>query len=285
MIKMKKVFTAILLSLSAAFLAGCTNTQKTNSSVSSVPESSVVSSEIQGSQEKSDDEKSVSEKSADGKSADEKSTGEKSADEKSVDEKSDAESSEENSDEGSSEEEKSDAESSEEENSDEESSEEESIENEPLLSFKLQIDDVIYQLPFDSVELRDNGYYLTKDGEVEPQTYSRSLEWKNDYGNTIITQLWNPSDKKKEYNDCEVGSVEIKLGEKLDVVMPGGFVFDLDVTPDMIKEQYGEPESEHIYNDYVTLRYKVDLSQSVEFFVYTNEEYAKFSSVTIKNFS
>lgn len=246
---MKKIFTAILLSLSAAYLMGCTNTQRTNSSVSTVPESSVVvSSEVQESKE----EKSVDEKSVGEKSADEKSDGEKSADK---------------------------------ENSDEESSDEEDIDNEPLLSFKLKIDDVIYQLPFDSIELRDSGYYLTKDGEVEPQTYSRSVEWKNDSGNTIITQLWNPSDKKKEYDDCEIGSVEIKLGEKLDVVMPGGFVFDLDVTPDAIKEQYGEPESEHVYNDYVTLRYKVDLSKSVEFFIYTTEEYAKFSSVTVKNFS
>ena len=255
---MKKILTAILLSLSAAYLMGCTNTQKTNSSVSSVPESSVnVSSEVQESkEEKSDDEKSV--------------------DEESADEKSDGESSDSES---------SDGESSDEENSDEESSDEEDIENEPLLSFKLKIDDVLYQLPFDSIELRDNGYYLTREGEVEPQTYSRSVEWKNDAGNTIITQLWNPSDKKKEYDDCEIGSVEIKLGEKLDVVMPGGFVFDLDVTPDAIKEQYGEPESEHVYNDYVTLRYKVDLSKSVEFFIYTTEEYAKFSSVTVKNFS
>ncbi len=269
---MKKILTAILLSLSAAYFMGCTNTQTT---VSSVPESSVVvSSEIQ---ESSVDEKSDSESSTDEKSDSESSTDEKSDSESPADEKSDSESSAD---------EKSDSESSNEENSDEESSDEESIENEPLLSFKLKIDDVVYQLPFDSFKLRDSGYYLTKDGEVEPQTYSRSLEWKNDSGNTIITQLWNPSPKEKaEYYDCLVGSIEIKLGEKLDVVLPGGFVFDLDVTPDAIKEQYGEPESEHVYSDYVTLRYKVDLSKSVEFFIYTNEEYAKFSSVTVKNFS
>ena len=203
---MKKILTAILLSLSAAYFMGCTNTQTT---VSSVPESSVVvSSEIQ---ESSVDEKSDSESSTDEKSDSESSTDEKSDSESSADEKSDSESSAD---------EKSDSESSNEENSDEESSDEESIENEPLLSFKLKIDDVVYQLPFDSFKLRDSGYYLTKDGEVEPQTYSRSLEWKNDSGNTIITQLWNPSPKEKaEYYDCLVGSIEIKLGEKLDVAL------------------------------------------------------------------
>ena len=142
-----------------------------------------------------------------------------------------------------------------------------------------------YQLPFAYEELQNNGYYLSKEGELEPSSYSRNVEWKNDSGNVIVTQLWNPSNKKKSFEECLIGSMEIKLGEKLNVVLPQDFVFDLEVTPEKIKEQYGEPESEHVYNDYVTLRYKVDLSKTVEFFIYTTEEYAKFSSVTIKNFS
>ena len=266
---MKKRFTVLLLSISLASLTGCINTQ---TSISSVPESSTAfSSEIQNSQE----ETSVEEISPDEKSDEETSTeisNEKSnetSDEKS-DEKSD-ETSDEKSDEKSDE-------------TSDEISDEVSDEDESLFSFKIQINGTEYQLPFDSIELRNNGYYLTKDGEVEPNSYSRSVEWKNDNGNTIITQLWNPSGKKQDYNDCLIGSVEIKLGEKLYVVLPGDFVFDLDVTPEKIKEQYGEPESEHIYNDYVTIRYKIDLSKSVEFFIYTKEEYIKFSSVTVKNF-
>ena len=272
---MKKRLTALLISLSVVCLAGCTDINKP----SSAPSESVV--KVSSEEQTSIEEKSVEESSDDEKSVEEKSSGESSDNEKPDEEKSSGESS----DNEKPDEEKSSGESSDDEKSDEENSNEESSEDESLFSFKLKIDDVEYQLPFAYEELQNNGYYLSKEGELEPSSYSRNVEWKNDSGNVIVTQLWNPSNKKKSFEECLIGSMEIKLGEKLNVVLPQDFVFDLEVTPEKIKEQYGEPESEHVYNDYVTLRYKVDLSKTVEFFIYTTEEYAKFSSVTIKNFS
>ena len=264
---MKKILAVVLLSLSIAYLTGCTPVENNVSSAQPSQESLQISQDA----EKSDNEKSNNEKSNDEKSNDEKSNDEKSNDEKSNDEKSDDE--------------KSNDEESDDENSEEESSEIDIMEESDIFSFRVKINDVVYQLPFEYAELEENGYYISRDGELEPENYSRSIEWKNEEGHIISTQLWNPSNKKKSYEECKIGSMEIKLGEEFEVVLPGNFAFDTEITPEKIKEQYGEPESEHVYNDYVTLRYKVDLSKTVEFFIYTNENYIKFSSVTIKNFS
>ncbi len=259
---MKKILAVALLSLSIAYLTGCTSV--VDNSNSSQP--SQQSLQLSQDDEKSNDQKSNNEKSNDEKSNDEKSDDEKSNDEKSGDENS----GDENSDS---------------ENSDEESSEIDLMEEADILNFRIKINDVVYQLPFEYSELEENGYFITRDGELEPETYSRSIEWKNEEGHIISTQLWNSSNKKKSYEECKIGSMEIKLEEEFEVVLPGNFSFNMEITPEKIKEQYGEPESEHVYNDYVTLRYKVDLSKTVEFFIYTNENYIKFSSVTIKNFS
>ena len=247
---MKKILAVVLLSLSIAYLTGCTPVENNVSSAQPSQESLQISQDA----EKSDNEKSNNEKSNDEKSNDEKSNDEKSNE-------------------------------SDDENSEEESSEIDIMEESDIFSFRVKINDVVYQLPFEYAELEENGYYISRDGELEPENYSRSIEWKNEEGHIISTQLWNPSNKKKSYEECKIGSMEIKLGEDFEVVLPGNFAFDTEVTPAKIKEQYGEPESEHIYNDYVTLRYKVDLSKTVEFFIYTNENYIKFSSVTVKNFS
>ena len=299
---MKKILAVALLSLSIAYLTGCTSVvDNSNSSQPSQQSLQLSQDDEKSDDEKSDDEKSGDEKSKDEKSNDEKSNDEKSNDEKSDDEKSDDEKSndeksddensdDENSDDEKSSDENSDSENSDEEISDSENSDEESSEIDPMeekniFNFRIKINDVIYQLPFDYAELEENGYFITRDGELEPENYSRSIEWKNEEGHVISTQLWNASNKKKSYEECKIGSMEIKLGEEFEVVLPGNFAFDTEITPEKIKEQYGEPESEHVYNDYVTLRYKVDLSKTVEFFIYTNENYIKFSSVTIKNFS
>ena len=264
---MKKILAAILLSLSALYITGCTDIGISgNSSQASQPS-------VQSSQD--------TQPSKNESSQDERSDNKNSADENSDSEASDKKSS---SDENSGKE-VSEAESSDEEGVDEESSEIDLMEEADIFNFRIKIDDTVYQLPFDYAELEDNGYYLNRDGELSPETYSRSMEWKNEDGKVISTQLWNPSNKPKDYEECKIGSIEIKLSEEMAVIMPGNFSFDLDVTPEKIKEQYGEPESEHIYNDYVTLRYKVDLSKTIEFFIYTNENYIKFSSVTVKNFS
>ena len=267
MIKMKKILAVALLSLSITYFTACTPV--VNNVSSSQP--SQQSLQLSQDDEKSNDQKSNNEKSNDEKSNDEKSDDEKSGDENSGDEKSNNENSGDENSDG--------------ENSDEESSEIDLMEEADILNFRIKINDVVYQLPFEYSELEENGYFITRDGELEPETYSRSIEWKNEEGHIISTQLWNSSNKKKSYEECKIGSMEIKLEEEFEVVLPGNFSFNMEITPEKIKEQYGEPESEHVYNDYVTLRYKVDLSKTVEFFIYTNENYIKFSSVTIKNFS
>ena len=158
---MKKILAVVLLSLSIAYLTGCTPVENNVSSAQPSQESLQISQDA----EKSDNEKSNNEKSNDEKSNDEKSNDEKSNDEKSNDEKSDDE--------------KSNDEESDDENSEEESSEIDIMEESDIFSFRVKINDVVYQLPFEYAELEENGYYISRDGELEPENYSRSIEWKN----------------------------------------------------------------------------------------------------------
>ncbi len=288
---MKKLLTVILLSLSAAAMAGCTDTNQPTA-ISQTPESGIESSVLQESKEEkskaeesekenSKEEESENTDSKEGNSKEEKSEDTESKEEKSGEEESeDTESKEEKSGEEESEDTDSKAEDSEKENSDEESKKEDDI-----FSFKIRLNDIDYQLPFDYDELAQLGYYFDRDGELEPKKYTLGVNPKNEEGDSIKAQLWNPTDKVQNYSDCKIGSVEIKLGDEIDVVLPGEFVFDESVTPEAVKEQYGEPESEHISEKYVTLRYKKDLLRTVEFFIYTDESMIDYTSVTVKNFS
>ena len=286
---MKKILSVILFSLMASALTGCDSTPTVVSNVepssnieasaeSSATESTESKQESSKTEQSSKENASKTESSKEENSEAESSQDESSEIEQSSEEVSEAESS-------SDEEQSSDDESSNDESSETESSDEEtSKEDDSLFSFKLWLNYVEYKVPFDYGELNQAGYYLEKSGTVEPDTHTRSLDWKDNNGHKISVQLWNPTDETKDYDECKVGSIEIKLGEEMNVVLPGDFSFDMDVTPDAIKEQYGEPESEHIYDNYVTLRYKKDLSSTVEFFIYTDETMQKFSSVTVKNF-
>lgn len=288
---MKKILAVILFSLIASALTGCNDIKPVVGS--SEPSSNIESSVKESSQVKepsSEAEQSSKETVSKAESSEENvSETEDSKDENSEDEQSSKEDGSENEDASSEasadEEQSSEHEGENDESSDDEDSEDESSkEDESLFSFRLAIDYVEYKLPFDYDKLNEAGYYLEKTGTVEPNTHTRSLDWKDDDGHKISVQLWNPTDKAKDYDECKVGSIEIKLGEEMNVVLPGDFSFDFDVTPEAVKEQYGEPESEHIYDNYVTLRYKKDLSSTVEFFIYTDETMQKFSSVTVKNF-
>lgn len=253
---MKKILAVILLSLSVIYTTGCKDIHISDNSSQTSNQTVQSSSDTQKSQDEKSADESKNESSAD--------KSESSADENEVESSADEISGE---------------------NSEEESSEPDVMAEAELFDFMVKINDVVYTLPFEYSELEENGYYLGREGELSPETYSKSMEWKNEEGSVIKTQLWNPSNKPKDYSECKIGSVEIQAGENLEVIMPGGFAFDTETTPEKVKEQYGEPESEHVYNDYVTLRYKVELSQTIEFFIYTNENYTKFSSVTVKNFS
>ena len=269
---MKKILAAILLSLSAVYIAGCTDIGVSGNS-SQAPQPAVQSSQ--------DLQPSENENSKDDSSEGERSESTVSADGSSDSETSDKKTPESDISDG----EVSDSEISDEDNSEEESSEIDLMEEKDIFNCRIKIDDTVYQLPFEYGELEDNGYYLNREGELSSETYSRSMDWKDEEGKVISAQLWNPSNKNKNYEECKIGSIEVKLSEDMEVIMPGNFSFDLDVTPEKIKEQYGEPESDHVYNDYVPLRYKTDPSKTIEFFIYTNENYIKFSSVTVKNFS
>ena len=283
---MKKILSVILFSLIASALTGCNDIQPVVRS--SEPSSNIESSVTESSEVKEESSK-TEQSSKENVSETESSKEEVSKTESSADANSEAEQSSkeavsetESSADG---EQSSEPEESYDESSDKESSDEEtSKEDDSLFSFKLSVNYVEYKVPFDYSELNAAGYYLDKSGTVEPDTHTRSLDLKDEYGHKISVQLWNPTDETKDYDECKVGSIEIKLGEEMNVILPGDFSFDFDITPETVKEHYGEPESEHIYDNYVTLRYKKDLSSTVEFFIYTDETMQKFSSVTVKNF-
>lgn len=284
---MKKIVKAmLLLSLSAAALSGCTEIN-TPAAVSSMPESST--EEIPSAVESVTEESSeISKEESQELSESEESSKEDSENENSEDsqeESQESSKSEESSKEDSKEDSKDSSEEDSETENSAENSDEESKEDDSIFSFKIRLNGIDYQLPFAYEELAQLGYYFDKDGELEAEKYTLGVNPKNENGDTINAQLWNPSDKTKDYTECEIGSIEIKLGDGIDVVLPGEFVFDDTVTPEAVKEQYGEPESEHISEKYVTLRYKIDFYRTVEFFIYTDETMTDYTSVTVKNFS
>lgn len=288
---MKKLFVYILVSvLSASALAGChPNVETSVSTPQSSAESAVSteeSSEPEEESQKSEDESDKSDESGKGESSEES---EKTSEEESTDSSDNSENSEESeeSEESSEEEsEESDEESSEEEESESESSEESSEEDDKndIFSFGIQLNGIDFKIPCDYSEFTELGYTIDADDELEGGKYTLGVNPKNEEGEYIIAQLWNPTSSPKSYSECQIGSVEIKLGDGIRVVLPGDFEFDESVTPESVKEQYGEPESEHISEKYVTLRYKKDIYRTVEFFIYTDLSMSKYTSVTVKNF-
>ena len=155
--------------------------------------------------------------------------------------------------------------------------------NADILSFSFKMDGVDYKIPCDFSEFAKLGYSFEEDSELDGNTYAIGASPEID-GKSLHAQMWNPTDSPKKYSECKVGSIEISLEDKHEVILPGGLKFDETVTAEVVKEKYGEPDSCNEGDGYITLTYEKDTYEDVEFFLYTKENLIHCNSVTFRNF-
>ena len=163
---------------------------------------------------------------------------------------------------------------------------EETAEN-PLFTWKIKIDGVEYTLPFDYSEAAANGFTFdsSKDMELGSRTYALFSPQLIKGDDHFSVQFWNPtSEKAASLADCKIGQVSFRAANPIEVVLPGGLVFDETVTVQTILDKYGEPERINEQEDYTSITYKEGVYNTVSFMFYTKDaSEARLNEVTLQN--
>ncbi len=151
-------------------------------------------------------------------------------------------------------------------------------------SWQIALDGVVYTIPCDVSEFEKNGWTLDgKDESLEPNHYTLAQKlYKGD--NYIYVQVLNETSKTITTGEGKISQVDVDGDDDVSLVLPGGLVFDKNLTVETIKAKYGEPTSEYVYDDWVALIYRGDRAyQSIHFSIYTDESKWKYSDVSIQN--
>lgn len=140
-----------------------------------------------------------------------------------------------------------------------------------------------YTIPCDYSEFKKDGWTLEDEDEKLNSNMYIIGEYISKGDSKLRVQLWNPTDSALKYSECQIGKIEIAVEDNVSVELPGGFVFDKDVTAEDVVEFYGEPTSDHEGDNYRVLYYEYDIYNEVEFFIYDDEDMMDYSSVSIQN--
>ena len=155
-----------------------------------------------------------------------------------------------------------------------------------LFTWKIKIDGVDYTVPFDYSEIAANGFTFdtSKDAELGKRTYTVFSSTLKKDDKSFSVKYWNPSDTPKMLSQCQIGDVSFYASNPIEVVLPGGLVFDESVTVQDIIDKYGEPDTMNEKEDYTSIYYRQDTYSTVNFMSYTKEEAKfKYNEVSIQN--
>lgn len=152
-----------------------------------------------------------------------------------------------------------------------------------LFSFQISIDGNTYTLPCAYSEFAANGWELDgEDGTLKSNTQLIAQKLKNG-DKSIMVSIYNSTSEAINYSDGAVTKVKVSL-ECANPVLPGNFVFDENTTVDDVIAKYGEPNEQYDTDNGVVLTYKKDITQKVEFTIYSQDSgMTKSSSVTVYN--
>ena len=154
---------------------------------------------------------------------------------------------------------------------------------EDLFTWKIKLEGKEYTIPCDYSEFKKDGWTLEdEDAKLNSTTYTL-IEYISKGDSTLPVQLWNPTDSALKYSECQIGKIDLAVENNVSVELPGGFVFDKNVTADDVIAFYGEPTSEDEGDNYRALYYEYDIYNEVEFFIYDDEDMVDYNNVSIQN--
>lgn len=151
-----------------------------------------------------------------------------------------------------------------------------------LLTYEIAINGKALTIPFDFSELKEFGYTIKEDDELEANSFTIGVYPENADGKSISVQLWNPTDVAKKYSECKVAELIYRPSEDYSLTLPGGLPFDGRATVEDIKAKYGEPKNIREGTGYTVLEYGVSFTH-VEFMIYDDPQMKKNDSVTLQN--
>lgn len=152
-----------------------------------------------------------------------------------------------------------------------------------LMTYRFEINGTALTIPFDYSEITALGYELTEDDELAPNTYTIGTYVKNADGDSLHVQFWNGSTEPKQYSECQICQVEIKLDEHLDVKLPGDLKFDENLTPEQVIAAYGEADFDLDQESYRSLTYDDGGFKQVDFMFYKEDNMKGYSTLTINH--
>ncbi len=153
-------------------------------------------------------------------------------------------------------------------------------------SWQIAVDGDVYTIPCDLSEFKKNGWELkNSDGTLKSNQYTLIGQTLKKGDLSISAQLVNMTDNEVAIADCQVGSVKVTLDDNVSAVLPGGIVFDKNLTVEDVKAKYGEPDDITESEKSVTLTYDGGYYMEVEFCFYNEDSGMKeYSYVLVENF-
>ena len=156
-----------------------------------------------------------------------------------------------------------------------------------LMDYTFTLDGIVYQLPCAFSAFTDAGWTISSSGYSTKTTISGedydSFRMSNN-GHNIYISVYNYSGNTRQLADCPVGGIECKLGDGPDFFIAKGLT--PAATVEEITAAFGSPNERYSGSDYTSISYNDPSNEynGVAFFCYTDEAYAEYSSITLRNF-
>ena len=150
------------------------------------------------------------------------------------------------------------------------------------LSFEFELEGKKLSIPCAYKDFANLGFTVKKDEPLKKNTYTIGTYLTNSSGASLSTAIWNPSNEKKLYSECQIGRVEFEVKDNCNLKLAKGFVLTENTTVEDIVAVYGEPDNKIEGKDYIALNYGSGYSE-IKFMLNTSADMKKYNSVTIEN--
>lgn len=155
-----------------------------------------------------------------------------------------------------------------------------------LSDFTFELDGILYQLPFEYTELKENGWTISSTGYSEDKILDAN---SYDYfsmlkdGSRITVHVINMSGNSKTIKDCKIGGIEVYCNDLIDTDIVK-FANDITVISslDDVINAYGDANSTNTYDDYTNVSYKYGDYSDVNFSCY--DETIKYNYMRMRNY-
>lgn len=155
--------------------------------------------------------------------------------------------------------------------------------------FTFELSGNSYKLPVQYREFANNGFVFDTssrnlgitDDEAMPAYSSRTIMLNNGE-TTFRAELINMSGNERKASDCDIGAIDIYAKDNLGLRIAKGI--NCFSTVEEVKAAFGEPNYISTSTDRVFLSYYIDeLYSSMQIFLHTNQDDARFNSIHLKN--